>query len=359
MSKKTALHPQHIKHNAKLVDFAEWEMPLHYGSQIDEHNTVREHVGMFDVSHMAIIDLSGVGTKDFLRYVLANDVAKLKAGKALYTCMLNESGCVIDDLIVYYFSDRYRLVVNAGTFTKDYAWLEKQAEPFNVQLSYRDDLAMVAVQGPKARETVHQAIAKEFLAELSTLKPFGVVHLQEWLVARTGYTGEDGYEIMLPNKDAIEFWQQLVEAGAKPCGLGARDTLRLEAGLNLYGNDMNEDTHPFESGLGWTVALDEKRDFIGKDALLDVKATGVTQKLVGVVLTEKGVLRPHQVLYHNDQKVGELTSGTYSPTLGHAIGLARVRGDCEGQAEVEVRNKRLPVKLIKPPFVRHGKKHFE
>ncbi|MFN7097450.1 MAG: glycine cleavage system aminomethyltransferase GcvT, partial [Gammaproteobacteria bacterium] len=256
MTKHTPLYPLHQAAGARLVDFAGWEMPIHYGSQLQEHHYVRQDAGMFDVSHMTIIDVLGAGARDFLRYVLANDVDKLvHRGKALYSCMLNDHGGVIDDLIVYFLDVHfYRLVVNAATCEKDLAWLNKQAADFSVGLQERRDLAIIAVQGPNARSKTLPLLPPHLMDTASTLAPFECAEYEHHLVARTGYTGEDGFEIMLPANKAVKFWENLLKAGVHPCGLGARDTLRLEAGMNLYGEDMDDTTSPLESNLGWTIA---------------------------------------------------------------------------------------------------------
>ena len=317
---------------------------------------------MFDVSHMTIVDLSGEKVKPFLQYLLANNVDKLKdSGKALYTCMLNQDGGVIDDLIVYYLKDDfYRMVVNAATRDKDLAWIEKQALDFGVDVDVRDDLAMIAVQGPNARDKAHQVLGNDAAEKLGDMKPFFMRALGDVSVARTGYTGEDGYEIMLPADQAPEFWQKLVEVGVRPTGLGARDTLRLEAGMNLYGHDMDENTTPLESGLNWTVAWEpEDRDFIGRAAISQQKADGVKNKLVGLVLEDRGVLRDHQKVIVDGEQAGEITSGSFSPTLGKSIAFARVPSSVDSQCQVEVRGKHLNARVVKMPFVRNGKACIE
>lgn len=355
--KHTPLHDEHVALGAKMVDFGGWDMPLAYGSQIEEHHQVRRDAGMFDVSHMTVVDIRGPGARDWLRRLLANDVAKLaRPGKALYSCMLDEEGGVIDDLIVYWLGDdRYRMVINAATTDKDLAWMRRQAEGVDVDLQVRDDLALIAVQGPRAREKVHQVLGDAAEAA-AALEPFYLAELDGMAVARTGYTGEDGYEIMLPAAEAVEFWRRLLAAGVAPCGLGARDTLRLEAGMNLYGADMDESVTPLESGLAWTVAFaPAERDFIGRAALERQKAEGVKRKLVGLVLEDRGVLRNHQIVRVAGEPAGEITSGSFSPTLGRAIALARVPAETGETVEVEVRGKPLKAKVVKPPFVRHGK----
>ncbi len=358
MGKRTPLYDQHVALGAKMVDFAGWDMPIHYGSQIEEHHAVRRGAGMFDVSHMCVVDVEGARAREYLRYLLANDVARLDGapGKALYTCMLNERGGVIDDLIVYYLDDLwYRLVVNAGTREKDIAWLRRFADDYGVEVVERDDLAMIAVQGPEARGKVH-AVLGDIIEPARDLKRFNALEVDDIFIARTGYTGEDGYEMVLPADGAEDIWRRLHEAGVVPCGLGARDTLRLEAGLNLYGQDMNEDVSPLESGLGWTVAFEPAdRDFIGRPVLDEQRKAGPAAKLVGLVLEDKGVLRPHQKVFAEGLGEGETTSGSFAPTIGVAIALARIpSGDAE-RVEVEIRGRRLAARVVKPPFVRGGK----
>jgi len=353
----TPLYQQHVAMGAKVVDFGGWDMPLHYGSQIEEHHQVRRDAGMFDVSHMTVVDIKGARVRDYLRHLLANNVDRLKEpGKALYSCMLNADGGVIDDLIVYFMEDGwFRMVVNAATHDKDMAWLNEQAGAFDVQLEERTDLAMIAVQGPNARERIHQAIPAG-AERAGALAPFFAAMVDGLFIARTGYTGEDGYELMVPNDQVEGLWMRLAELGVKPIGLGARDTLRLEAGMSLYGSDMDETTTPLESGLAWTVAWEpEDRDFIGRAALNRQRQAGVARKLVGLVLEDKGVLRNHQKVIVDGLEDGEITSGSFSPTLGHAIALARVPAGIGATCQVELRGKLVTARVVKPPFVRHGK----
>lgn len=361
MAKHTILNEQHKKQNGKMVDFAGWEMPIHYGSQIEEHHQVRKDAGMFDVSHMTVVDLHGVDVKKYLRRLLANDVDKLRnAGKALYSCMLNDDGGVIDDLIVYYLSDNaYRMVVNAATHDKDMHWLVRQAEGFDIQIKERVDLAMIAIQGPNARRKTQQVLGADY-QDIDALKLFFAHFEQDIFVARTGYTGEDGYELILPQPMAVQIWQQLFEVGVKPIGLGARDTLRLEAAMNLYGQDMDETTSPLESGLAWTVDLkDPIRDFIGRKALEKLKKEGIRQKLVGLILQDKGVIRPHLPVSISGLNDGITTSGSFSPSLGKSIALARVDVATGDRCQVEIRKRKLDAKIVKPPFVRHGEACFQ
>jgi aminomethyltransferase len=360
MTQKTILNDTHRALGAKMVDFGGWDMPIHYGSQIEEHHQVRRDAGMFDVSHMTVVDLHGPRTREFLRHLVANSVDKLKApGKALYTCMLDENGGVIDDLIIYFMSESFfRLVVNAATHDKDLAWINKQAAPFDVQVKERADFAMIAVQGPTARAKVQGLLRESDRAAAGKLTRFAAIEAQTadgvpLFVARTGYTGEDGYEIVLPEASAVAFWNALLGVGVKPAGLGARDTLRLEAGMNLYGQDMDETVTPYEAALAWTVALDEGRDFIGRAVLEKQKANGASRQMIGLVMDEKGVLRHGQKVL-TAQGEGEVLSGTFSPTLGKAIAFARVPAGAPGEVRVDIRGKEVPVRAVKFPFVREG-----
>lgn len=359
MANKTPLYQAHVDANARIVDFGGWDMPLNYGSQIDEHHAVRQDAGMFDVSHMTVVEVTGGEAKAYMRYLLANDVDKLKEpGKALYSGMLNEKGGVIDDLIVYYLTDtHYRTVVNASTRDKDLAWMENVAQQFDVAIEERVDVAMIAVQGPKAVEKAQSIMSDQQKAAVADLKPFVAAQAGDLFVARTGYTGEDGYEIIVPDSKGIKLWDQLVVAGVKPCGLAARDTLRLEAGMNLYGHDMDETVSPLEANMGWTIAWQpEDRDFVGRKALAEQKAQGAPRKLIGLVLEDKGIMREGQEVVVNDQVVGVVTSGTMSPTTGKSIAMARVNRDLnEEKVLVQVRKKQLAAKVIKPSFVRQGK----
>lgn len=355
MSKYTPFNAAHKQLNARMVDFHGWEMPLHYGSQIEEHHAVRRDCGMFDISHMCALDAIGPDAKPFMQRLLANDVDKLRAGKALYSCMLNESGGVIDDLIAYYLGGgRYRIVVNAATSEKDIAWMRACLTTWRMQLTLtpRCDLAMLAVQGPKAREKVWQALP-ETEAVTVAMPPFHAQQAGDYFIARTGYTGEDGFEITLPGEHARRLWQRLLELGAHPCGLGARDTLRLEAGMNLYGQDMDETVSPLDAGLGWTVVFDTARDFVGRNALLSHPRQA---QFLGLVLEDGGILRAQQKVWTSTGE-GFITSGTFSPTLEKSIALARLPLDTAvgDQIEVDIRNKRHAARIVKPPFVRNGR----
>jgi aminomethyltransferase len=357
MARKTPLNATHRASGARMVDFGGWEMPVHYGSQVEEHHAVRRDAGLFDVSHMRVVDVEGPDARAFLRRALANDVAKLRTpGRALYSCLLAEDGGVLDDLIVYFFADdRFRCVVNAATADNDIAWLEALRARFgsDVRIAPRPDFALIAIQGPRARERFWTA-HPELRAATQSLEPFHAALAGDVMVARTGYTGEDGFEIVLPAEQAVAMWESLVAAGARPCGLGARDTLRLEAGMNLYGQDMDERVSPLDAGLAWTVDLSGERDFVGKAALL---AHAPRHEFLGLVLLQPGgVLRAHQKVHAGDAE-GEVTSGTFSPTLGKSIALARLpRGTRPGDTvEVLVREKRLAARVVKPVFARRGR----
>ena len=357
MGNRTPLYQCHLDAGAKIVDFAGWDMPINYGSQIAEHEAVRSDAGMFDVSHMTVVDVSGADARAYLQQLLANDVGRLQLpGKALYSCMLNQQGGVIDDLIVYYLRDRfYRVVINSATREKDLAWLDRQAQGYaDLGIKFRDDVAMLAVQGPNARDKAIGLFEDYQQESLRQLVRFQGAEFDDCFVARTGYTGEDGFEIMMLAEQMPELWQRMLAAGIAPCGLGARDTLRLEAGMNLYGADMDETTTPLVSGLAWTVVLGDARDFIGKQALLDQQAAGIQQSFVGLLLLDKGVLRNHLKIV-TPLGEGEITSGSYSPTLQRSIAMARVPAGAQGQVEVEVRNKMLRAEIVKLPFVREGK----
>jgi aminomethyltransferase len=360
MAKRTPLYDTHVAAGARVVDFGGWEMPLHYGSQIEEHNAVRRDAGIFDVSHMRVVDLDGVDVRECLRWLLANDVARLERGRALYSCLLREDGGVLDDLIAYWTDlPSFRLVVNASTADKDVAWIRKSIAErgFACALTERGDLALIAVQGPQARARLARQLPQAAVA-LQAMKPFSAIHADGLFIGRTGYTGEDGCEIAVPPARAVELWRALVADGVVPCGLGARDTLRLEAGMNLYGNDMDENVSPLESGLGWTVDLKSPRPFVGRDALEAQLARGNLRRQVGLLLRDRsaGVLRAHQHVA-TAHGPGEITSGTFGPTIGASIALARVPGAvADGDTvTVDLRGRAVAVVVVKPPFVRNGR----
>ncbi|PBJ19395.1 Aminomethyltransferase [Pseudomonas sp. ACN8] len=357
MGQRTPLYDLHLALGAKMVDFGGWDMPLHYGSQVEEHHQVRRDCGVFDVSHMTVIDVGGAQAKAWLQHLLANDVERLHSpGRALYSTMLNEQGGIVDDMIVYRLDEGYRLVVNASTRDQDMAWMQAHLNGFDVQLRERSELAMLAIQGPHARQKIAELVSQSRGNLIQLLKPFEGLSDGDWFIARTGYTGEDGLEIILPADQAPGFFNDLVGAGISPIGLGARDTLRVEAGMNLYGQDIQQDISPLASNMTWTIAWEPAtRQFIGRKALEAEKAAGVQHKLVGLVLEERGVLRAHQVVRIADVGEGEITSGSFSPTLSKSIALARVPMATADRAEVEIRGKWYPVRVVKPTFVRHGK----
>lgn len=358
MISKTPLHANHLACGARMVDFHGWDMPLHYGSQLDEHHAVRTQAGMFDVSHMTVVDVLGAGGRQFLRRLLTNDVDQLQhSGRALYSCLCNEHGGIIDDLIVYQRApDNYRIVLNSATRERDLAWILAKCEGYSVGLQERRELAMIAVQGPEAINKLTSVLNPSQIDAISTLTHFECVDVDKWFFARTGYTGEDGLEIILPAAEVAALWTSLLQAGVIPCGLGARDTLRLEAGMLLYGQDMDESTTPLESGLAWTVKWEpEDRNFIGMGALLSQRREGLGRKLVGLVLEDRGIMRSGQRVVVEGEADGVITSGSYSPTLGYSIALARVPVGTGEHVMVDIRGKMVPARVGKPRFVKHGK----
>jgi aminomethyltransferase len=357
MAERTPLYERHLAAGARMVDFGGWDMPLHYGSQIDEHHAVRSSHGVFDVSHMTVVDAAGPDAGAYLQHLLANNVAKLDGpGRGLYSCMLNARGGVVDDLIVYRVgADAYRLVVNAATRAKDLAWLEGDAADFEVTLHEVPGAVMLAVQGPSARAVAGPCLPQALAPAAAALKPFRCAADGAWFVARTGYTGEDGWEIIVDDAAAgRQLWDALLAAGVQPCGLGARDTLRLEAGLPLYGQDMDEDVSPLAAGLGWTVAWDPAdRNFTGRDALAAERARGPALLAVGLVLEDRGIMRHGQSVLTSGGP-GVVTSGGFSPTLQRSIALARVPAGTAGTCDVDIRGQARRARVVKPPFVRHG-----
>jgi len=357
MIARTPLFATHLANGARMVDFHNWEMPLHYGSQLEEHHAVRNSAGMFDVSHMTIVDILGAGGRQFLRKLLTNDVDQLQhSGRALYSCMCNEHGGIIDDLIVYQrASDNYRVVLNSATRHHDLAWIRSKSQGFAVGLQERTELAMLAVQGPDARAKTMSILTPAQIDAVSTLTQFESVDVDTWFFARTGYTGEDGFEIIVPAAEIASLWSSLISIGVKPCGLAARDTLRLEAGMLLYGQDMDETTTPLESGLAWTVKFQpEDRDFIGLGAFLSQKQQGIKRKMVGLILEGKGIMRAGQRVIVSGAADGIITSGTYSPTLEKSIALARVPSETGEHVLIDIRGKFIPARVGKPRFIRRG-----
>jgi aminomethyltransferase len=358
MGKRTPLYTQHVQAQAKIFNFGGWDMPLHYGSQLEEHHQVRRQAGVFDVSHLTVIDLTGKRVREFLRILLTNDVERLREpGKALYSCMLNEQGGLIDDLIVYYQEEHlFRIVTNAATRDRDIAWIAKHARHFGVKIHERRDGVILAIQGPQACQQVVPLLPQALQTAATNLAPFFACWNDNYFISRTGYTGEDGFEIMLSLKQGMALWQDLLEAGVAPIGLGARDTLRLEAGLNLHGVDSNENYSPLETGLGWTIAWSpENRNFIGREAVQSQRENNKHLVRVGLVLLGKGVLRAQQTVNIAGYGEGRITSGSFSPTLGVSIALARLPAGQYKEVIVSVRNKQLLAHVVKTPFVRQGK----
>jgi len=384
---KTPLYQQHLDANARMMEFGGWSLPVNYGSQVEEHHACRKHAAMFDVSHMTVVDMAGSTMKgnegedvksarQFLQYLLANDVDRLKlAGDALYTCMLSPDGGILDDLIVYWRGgDSYRLILNAATREKDLAWIKARVAEYapSLEWSVQDDLALLAVQGPAAIDICSQVLdgiseSRELAAALKGVSRFSSCESDDLFIGRTGYTGEDGVEMLLPSSLAPTFWQNLLDAGVQPAGLGARDTLRLEAAMNLYGSDMDENVNPFESGIGWSVSLEpDTRNFMGRSAIIQsLGDSGRTdQQMIGIQLEGRGVLRGHQAILMQGREVGSVTSGTYSPTLEQSIAMGRVSlSACEagkvsellGQVcQVEIRKKLVDARVVKRPFINSG-----
>lgn len=360
MGNKTPLYEKHLQSAAKMVDFGGWDMPIHYGSLMEEHKAVRQSAGLFDVSHMTVIDVSGAQSRAFLERLVANDVNKLsQPGKALYTAMLNEQGRILDDLIIYLGDDGYRLVTNCATREKDLKWIMEQIQSFDCQIKERPDLAIMAVQGPKAIQLVKSVLSEEAAKQIETLGPFESICVDDLFIATTGYTGEKGLEMILPAENAPGFWDDLLKVGVTPIGLGARDTLRLEAGMNLYGSDMDENVTPLESNMAWTVVMEGDRDFIGKNSLQKQMDKGIEQTLIGLIMTDKGVLRSGYRVFADGSPVGTITSGIFSPTLGHSIAMARVAHSGIDGLQVEIRNRMCKVEIVRPPFVRNGKSVYK
>ena len=350
---KTPLHNAHIQLGAKMVNFSNWEMPISYSSLIEEHNAVRTSAGIFDVSHMSVFDFDGDNQVAFFKKIFANDIKKIyKDNKAIYGALLNEEGGILDDLIIYHANNKFRLVSNCSTREQNKQWLEKHALEFGVKVMERSDMGILAIQGPDALNKIQGV--KEIDAQVNTLQSFGCIFEGDKLYARTGYTGEDGLELIVPTQDINHLWDQALELGCTPIGLGARDTLRLEAGLNLYGNDMTINNHPYESNLGWTIDMSDKnREFIGKNALLSIDQSK-SQKIVGIILQDKGVLRSGYEITHEQGK-GVVLSGSYSPTLQSSIGLARVDQGYKENGKVMIRNKVLNIDFVSPRFLGQGK----
>ena len=350
---KTALNNAHIELGAKMVNFSHWEMPISYTSLIEEHHAVRNTAGIFDVSHMSVFDFKGGDQVAFFEKIFANDIKKISnEDKAIYGALLNEEGGILDDLIIYHANEKFRLVSNCSTREQNRQWYEKHAVEFGVEVVERSDMGILAIQGPDALSKILSIDGIN--PQVNNLQSFGCMFDGDKLYARTGYTGEDGLEIIVPSVDINQFWDQALRLGCTPIGLGARDTLRLEAGLNLYGNDMTIENHPYESNLGWTIDMtDENRQFIGKQALLSIDQSK-SQKIVGIILRDKGVLRSGYEVIHDEGK-GVVLSGSYSPTLQSSIGLARVDQGYKKDGKVMIRNKMLNIDFVSPRFIERGK----
>lgn len=355
---RTPLYATHCQLGARLIQFGGWEMPVSYRGIIEEHQAVRTHAGLFDVSHMGEIEISGPGAEAAVQYLTLNDVRSLQAYQLQYSALCNEAGGLLDDLTVCRLAaDRFLLIVNAANITKDFHWITQHLGPGARADDCSAAQALLALQGPEA-ETILQRLSAAPLGPLPYYHALATqVDGHAALVSRTGYTGEDGFEVLVEAADAVELWQAIMEAGQAygllPVGLGARDTLRLEARYLLYGPDMDETTNPFEVGLGWITKLD-KGEFMGRDALTRLKATGVQRRMVGFIMQERGIPRAHYQVMQGEQVIGEVTSGTMSPTLGQAIGTALVRstsGKIGSTIAVEIRHKAVPARVVPSPFV--------
>ncbi|HSU15334.1 glycine cleavage system aminomethyltransferase GcvT [Longimicrobium sp.] len=359
---RTPLHAEHLRLNAKMVPFAGYEMPVQYPSGITaEHNAVRSAAGLFDVSHMGEFEVRGRRALDFVQHITTNDASRLAVGQAQYSTMVNEQGMVIDDLLVYRFPGHYMLVVNGANRHKDWDWARRWAAEIGAELEDRtDDIALLALQGPKAPEI----LARLTETDLDAIRYYhfeeGLVDRVPAIISRTGYTGEDGFELYVPAAQAAALWRKLLETGAADgliaTGLGSRDSLRLEMGMALYGNDLDDGHTPLEGGLGWVTKLD-KGDFVGREALARQKEAGVKRRLVGFRLKERGFPRPHYTVTFNGQTVGEVTSGTLSPTLGEGIGMAYVPPEAAKpgtEIGIVIRDRAVPAEVVKPPFHTKG-----
>ena len=361
--RKIPLHETHVALGAKIVPFAGYEMPVRYSSDLEEHNTVRTAVGLFDVSHMGEFLVEGPGALPLLQWVTTNDVSKLADGKIQYSCFPNGKGGIVDDLLIYRLAtEKYFVVVNASNIEKDWAWLTLQNQKFNAQLTnLSDQLCLFALQGPKAIEVIKKLTSTEVAdLEYYTFTRSSIGLIQNLLISATGYTGAGGFEIYVPNESAEQVWNALMEAGdefgIKPIGLGARDTLRLEMGYCLYGNDIDDRSSPIEAGLAWITKFN--KDFIDKDTLLTHKEKGVQRKLIGLEMVDRGIPRAHYpVCNASGAQIGEVTSGTQSPTLSKGIGMAYVQtafAQVGSNVYIDVRGKLLKAKVVKLPFVSKG-----
>jgi aminomethyltransferase len=359
---RTALFEEHVRLGAKIVPFAGYEMPVRYSGDIEEHNAVRQRAGMFDVSHMGRFEVQGADAARFLRHTCTWDMARLSPGEGHYAAACRDDGGILDDVYVFALApERYLIVVNASSAPKMKSWMESHIVAFDTRLvDCHASTAMIAVQGPEALSALDAALGAEFVRSLRPRR----CGETEWqghslFASRSGYTGEDGLELVIDAEHGPELWRALLDAGVTPCGLGARDTLRLEAALLLYGNDMDEDTNPFEVGLDWVVTLDDGADFIGREALVRAKESGTSRELVCLRAEGRGIMRGHCDIFRQNDRVGTITSGGYSPTLGVSIGMGFVPPElaAEGtQLTVDVRGKPLEVRVVPRPFYKRPKK---
>lgn len=364
--KRTPLFDVYKEYGGKTIDFGGWELPVQFSSIKEEHEAVRTKAGLFDVSHMGEVEVKGPGSLAYLQKLMTNDVSKLKNGGAQYTAMCYENGGTVDDLLVYKIEeDHYLLVVNASNIEKDYEWMKDHLVGDVEIKNLSEDMAQLALQGPVAEDVLQKLANGHDLSQIGFFKFSEEVDLngKKALVSRTGYTGEDGFEVYCKSEDAVSLWKDILEtgksAGVVPCGLGARDTLRFEANLALYGQELSPEISPLEAGIGFAVKLNKEEDFIGKEALKQQKENGVPRKLVGIEMIDRGIPRHGYPVYKGDAKIGEVTTGTQSPTLKKNIGLALIdtkETEIGNEVEVEIRGKRLKAAVSATPFYKREKK---
>ncbi|WP_163183262.1 glycine cleavage system aminomethyltransferase GcvT [Neobacillus sedimentimangrovi] len=363
--KRTPLFELYKEYGGKTIDFGGWELPVQFSSIKEEHEAVRTKAGLFDVSHMGEIEVKGSDSLPYLQKMMTNDISKIKNGGAQYTAMCYENGGTVDDLLVYKIEDNhYLLVVNASNIEKDYKWLEKHIEGDVTLENLSEKTAQLALQGPLAEKVLQKLAGEQDLSQIGFFKfQQDVVFAgKKVLISRTGYTGEDGFEIYCDAKDAQELWRAILEAGKEegvvPCGLGARDTLRFEANLALYGQELTPEISPLEAGIGFAVKLNKEADFIGKEALKQQKEKGLTRKIVGIEMIDRGIPRHGYQVFKGETQIGEVTTGTQSPTLKKNVGLALISAEYTGidsEVEVEIRGKRLKAKVVPTPFYKREK----
>ncbi|MEW9049655.1 MAG: glycine cleavage system aminomethyltransferase GcvT [Neobacillus sp.] len=363
--KRTPLFEVYKEYGGKTIDFGGWELPVQFSSIKDEHEAVRTKAGLFDVSHMGEVEVKGPDSLQYLQKMLTNDISKLKNGGAQYTAMCYDNGGTVDDLLVYKLTDNhYLLVVNASNIEKDYKWLEDHLEGDVLIDNLSEKMAQLAVQGPLAEQVLQKLAGDTNLADIGFFKFQQEVEIngKQALISRTGYTGEDGFEVYCDAADAVELWKAILDAGIEegilPCGLGARDTLRFEATLALYGQELSADISPLEAGIGFAVKLNKEVDFIGKEALKQQKEQGVSRKLVGIEMIDRGIPRHGYPVFKDEEQIGEVTTGTQSPTLKKNIGLILIKKEfaaLESEVEVEIRGKRLKAKIVPTPFYKRDK----